>query len=337
MPESLLPARRPLALVVDDSKVVREALAQDLAELGYEVRTAVDGADGLRAVAAAQPDLVISDVAMPRLDGIGLCRAVKNDPALRFIPVVLMTAEPDRETHLRAIAAGADDFFGKPFDHAELAARANVLVRARVLNRALDGTENVLRALATVTAARSPAIVARALRIARIARLLAVAHGFPQEGADLLYSAGMLLDIGMITLPDAILFKSSPLTTEELTVVRQHSIEGERICQSLQSLAFALPVIRHHHERFDGAGYPDGLAGSDIPLGARVTAVADAWDALTHERPYRPQLSPAQAAQVLREGAGTQWDPVFVDVLLDLHAQGVLGDDATAGASARPQ
>jgi len=334
MPESLLPARRPLALVVDDSKVVREALAQDLAELGYEVRTAVDGAEGLRAVAAVQPDLVISDVAMPRLDGIGLCRAVKNDPALRFIPVVLMTAEPDRETQLKAIAAGADDFFGKPHDHAELAARANVLVRARVLNRALDGTENVLRALATVTAARSPAIVARALRLARIARLLAVAHGFPQAEADLLYSAGMLLDIGMITLPDTILLKSSQLTIEEQTIVRQHPLEGERICRSLQSLAFALAVIRHHHERFDGAGYPDGRAGGDIPLGARITAVADAWDALTHERPYRPQQSPAQAAQVLRDGAGTQWDPVFVDVLLDLHAQGVLVDDATAGASA---
>jgi HD-GYP domain-containing protein (c-di-GMP phosphodiesterase class II) len=210
-----------------------------------------------------------------------------------------------------------------------------VLVRARVLNRALDGTENVLRALATVTAARSPAIVARALRIARIARLLAVAHGFPQPEADLLYSAGMLLDIGMITLPDSILLKSSPLTTEELIAVRKHPLEGERICQSLQSLAFALPVIRHHHERFDGAGYPNGLAGGDIPLGARIAAVADAWDALTHERPYRPQQSPAQAAQVLREGAGMQWDPVFVDVLLDLHAQHVFSDQvADRGASA---
>ncbi|HEV8534514.1 MAG TPA: response regulator [Candidatus Limnocylindria bacterium] len=161
--------------------------------------------------AADQPDLVVSDVSMPGLDGIGLCRAVKNDPALRFIPVVLMTAEPDRETQLKAIAAGADDFFGKPHDHAELAARANVLVRARVLNRALDGTENVLRALAAVAAARNPAVVARALRTARIARLLAVAHGFPREEADLLYSAGILLDIGMITLPDAILLKPSPL------------------------------------------------------------------------------------------------------------------------------
>jgi putative two-component system response regulator len=330
-------AGRPLALVVDDSRVMREALAQDLTELGYEVRTAVDGAEAMRAVTAAQPDLVVSDVAMPGLDGIGLCRALKNDPSLRFIPVVLMTSEPDRETHLRAIAAGADDFFGKPFDHAELAARADVLVRARVLNRALDGTENVVRALATVTAARSPAIIARALRIARLARLLAVAHGFPQPEADLLYSAGMLLDIGMITLPDAILLKSSPLTSEEVTIVRGHPLEGERICRSLQSLAFALPMIRHHHERYDGAGYPDGLAGSDIPLGARITAVADAWDALTHERPYRPQRSPSQAAQVLREGAGTQWDPAYVDVLLELHGQGVFDDDASAGASALPQ
>lgn len=117
-----------------------------------------------------------------------------------------------------------------------------------------------------------------------------------------------MLDIGMITLPDAILLKSASLTTQELMTVRQHPVEGERICESLQSLASALPVIRHHHERFDGAGYPDGRAGRDIQVGARIAAVADAWDALTHERPYRPQQSPAQAARVLRDGARTQWD-----------------------------
>jgi putative two-component system response regulator len=291
MKEKLVPPRRPIVLVVDDVAANRELLEGYLEDLGYDVRQARDGIQALEAVAAEEPDLILLDVDMPRLDGIAVCERLKAHPVHRLVPVVILTASSDRDTRLRGIAAGADDYLSKPFDAKELLIRTTVLLRQRALNRRLDATEGVLYAQA-----------------------IGAAHGLDDEDTTLLYEGGVLHDLGKIAIPDAILLKPGPLSEQEFARMQTHSVEGERICLSLRSVAHYLPIIRHHHERVDGGGYPDHLSGRDIPLGARIAAIADAWDAMISDRPYRPGLDREEARSRLRSGAGKQWDAELVEM-----------------------
>jgi putative two-component system response regulator len=318
MTESLITPRRPIVLVVDDKQANRELLEGRLDELGYDVRQAKDGVEALDAVAADEPDLILLDIDMPRLDGISVCERLKAHPIHRLIPIVILTASSDRDTKLRGIAAGADDYLSKPFDSKELLIRTKVLLRQRALNERLEATEGVLFALARAVEARDRHTIHHAERVGRYAEALGAAQGLGPEECDLLYQGGVLHDLGKIAIPDAILLKPGPLTNEEFAVMRSHSVEGERICLSLRSIAHYLPIIRHHHERVDGTGYPDHLAGKDVPLGARVAAIADAWDAMVSDRPYRAGLDSEEAIRRLRQGAGTQWDPDLVHVFLGL-------------------
>ena len=314
----LVEPRRPIVLVVDDMPANRELLEGYLEELGYDVRQARDGIEALEAVAAEEPDLMLLDVDMPRLDGIAVCQRLKMHPTRRLIPVVILTASNDREVRLRGIAAGADDYLSKPFDAKELLIRTTVLLRDRELNKRLDATESVLFALARAVEARDRYTIYHAERVGRYAQAIGAAHGLDAEDGELLYQGGVLHDLGKIAIPDAILLKPGPLTDEEFAIMRTHSTEGERICLSLRSVTHYLPIIRHHHERFDGGGYPDHLAGSAIPLGARVAAIADAWDAMVSDRPYRAGLGCDEARSRLRSGAGKQWDAELVDVFQHL-------------------
>ncbi len=282
MTQHLLPPRRPRVLVVDDKQSNRELLEGRLADLGYDVREAKDGIEALDAVSAEEPDLILLDVDMPRLDGIAVCERLKAHPIHRMIPIVILTASSDRDTKLRGLEAGADDYLSKPFDAKELLIRTKVLLRQRALNQRLEATEGVF-----------------------------------------LYQGGVLHDLGKIAIPDAILLKPGPLTAEEFAVMRTHSVEGERICLSLRSIAHYLPIIRHHHERVDGAGYPDHLYANDIPLGARIAAISDAWDAMVSDRPYRAGLGADEAISRLRGGAGKQWDAGLVRVFLELIDDGL--------------
>jgi cyclic di-GMP phosphodiesterase len=318
MTEHLVPAARPKVLVVDDKQSNRELLQGRLDDLGYDVREAKDGIEALDAVAADEPDLILLDVDMPRLDGIAVCERLKAHPIHRLIPIVILTASSDRDTKLRGLAAGADDYLSKPFDAQELLIRTKVLLRQRALNERLDATEGVLFALARAVEARDRHTIHHAERVGRYAEAIGSAHGLGVEDCDLLYHGGVLHDLGKIAIPDAILLKPGPLTNEEFATMRTHSIEGERICLSLRSVAYYLPIIRHHHERVDGAGYPDHLAGRDIPLGARVAAISDAWDAMVSDRPYRAGLGEDEATRRLRQGAGSQWDAGLVHIFLDL-------------------
>jgi putative two-component system response regulator len=318
MTSRLVPARRPKVLVVDDIAANRELLQGHLEDLGYEVREARDGVEALDAVAAEEPDLLLLDIDMPRLDGIAVCEQLKAHPVRRLIPIVILTASNDRETKLRGIAAGADDYLSKPFDAKELLIRTKVLLRHRALNQRLDATEGVLFALARAVEARDRHTIHHAERVGRYAEAMGAAYGFGVEDGELLYHGGVLHDLGKIAIPDAILLKPGPLTPVEFARMQQHSIEGERICLSLRSVSFYLPIIRHHHERVDGEGYPDHLTGADIPIGARITAIADSWDAMVSDRPYRAGLDEEEAVRRLRQGAGTQWDAEFVRIFLDL-------------------
>ncbi|TMK24623.1 MAG: response regulator, partial [Actinobacteria bacterium] len=266
--EQIVKPRRPRVLVVDDLRSNRELLEGRLADLGYDVREAKDGIEALEAVDAEEPDLILLDIDMPRLDGIAVCEKLKAHPIRRLIPIVILTASNDRDMKLRGIAAGADDYLSKPFDAKELLIRTKVLLRQRELNQRLDATEGVLFALARAVEARDRHTIHHAERVGRYAEAIGGAQGLGAEDCDLLYQGGVLHDLGKIAIPDAILLKPGPLSPEEFSVMRTHSIEGERICLSLRSIAHYLPIIRHHHERIDGAGYPDHLVGKDIPLGA---------------------------------------------------------------------
>ena len=318
MTNQIAPVVRPKVLVVDDMAANRELLQGHLDDLGYEVREARDGIEALEAVAADEPDLILLDIDMPRLDGIAVCEQLKAHPIRRMIPIVILTASNDRTTKLRGIAAGADDYLSKPFDSKELLIRTKVLLRQRALNQRLDATEGVLFALARAIEARDRHTIHHAERVGRYAEAIGAAQGLSHKDGELLYQGGVLHDLGKIAIPDAILLKPGPLTASEFSTMRQHSVEGERICLSLRSVSHYLPIIRHHHERVDGTGYPDHLAGTDIPIGARITAIADGWDAMVSDRPYRAGLDEDEALRRLRQGAGTQWDAGLVRTFVDL-------------------
>jgi len=330
MSERLIPVHRPVVLVVDDKRANRELLEAHLDELGYEVLQAADGVEALEAVAAREPDLILLDVDMPRLDGIAVCQKLKAHPVRRLIPIVILTASNDREVRLRGIAAGADDFLSKPFDARELLTRSKVLLRDRFLNARLDATEGVLFALARAVEARDRYTIHHAERVGRYSEAIGAASGLDEEDATLLYEGGVLHDLGKIAIPDAILLKPGPLSEDEFAVMKTHSVEGERICLSLRSVANYLPIIRHHHERVDGGGYPDHLLGKAIPLGARIAAIADAWDAMVSDRPYRRGLQREEALRRLDVNAGKQWDAALVETFVRLLDDGL--DDRVASS-----
>jgi len=314
----IAPTRRPLVLIVDDVQANRELLDGHLSALGYDVREAADGQAALDAIERAEPDLVLLDIEMPKVSGLEVCRRIKGHPQRRLVPVVLITARSDRATRLAGLEAGADDFLIKPFDAQELLVRTKVLLRDRFLNTRLDAAEAVLLAMARAVEARDDYTVHHAERVGVYAQKIAGAHGLVGEDLEIVYRGGVLHDLGKIGIPDAILLKPGPLTAEEFTIMKGHPIEGERICGPLRSTEHYVPIIRHHHERWDGAGYPDRLAGDSIPIGARMVAVADAWDAMVTDRPYRAGLRRDEAIRRLREGSGTQWDERFVRLFLQL-------------------
>ena len=324
MTAKLVERRRQIVLVVDDVPANRELLEGFLEEAGYDVRQARDGIEALEAVAADEPDLILLDIDMPRLDGITVCERLKADPVRRLIPIVILTSSNDPSTRLRGIAAGADDYLSKPFDAKELRIRAKVLLRDRFLNKRLDATEGVLFALARTVEARDSYTIHHAERVGRYAQAIGEAFGMRSEDNDLLYEGGVLHDLGKIAIPDAILLKPGPLNDQEFARMREHSVEGERICLSLRSVADYLPIIRHHHERVDGAGYPDHLRGSAIPLGARIVSIADAWDAMVSDRPYRAGLGRDEATSRMRAGSGKQFDAELAEIFLELVAGGLV-------------
>ena len=317
------PARAPVVLVVDDIQSNRELLEARLGDLGYEVRQARDGIEAIEAIDRDEPDLVLLDVDMPRLDGIAVCAQVKAHPVRRLIPIVLITAHQDRETRLRGIAAGADDFLTKPFDAAELRARTQVLLRDRELNKQLDAAESIMMALARVIEARDRYTVYHAERVGLYARELARAHGCDGDEVGVIYKGGVMHDLGKIVVPAEILLKPGPLTDIERAIMERHPSEAVRILEPLRSAARFIPVIRHHHECVDGSGYPDHLTRREIPLGARIAGVADSWDAMTSDRPYRHALDRDEALRRIRARAGRQWDAELVATFLELLDRGL--------------
>jgi putative two-component system response regulator len=306
---------KPVVLVVDDGAANRELIRSYLDQIDCEVWLAEDGPAALTMIEASAPDLVLLDVRMPRMDGYEVCRQIKAMPRGRLLPVVMITGLSQTTHRIMALEAGADDFMAKPVEGAELIARVRSALRLKELYNSLDGAEHVIFSLATAVEAKDAFTERHTQRVGESARLLGQRFGLPESVLDMLYRGGMIHDIGKIGVSDSILHKPGPLDAIEVPQMQAHVAIGESIVRPLRSTSELLPIIRHHHERFDGSGYPDRLRGREIPRAARIVSVCDAFDALVNDRPYRMRRSTAEALAVLRAGAGTQWDPETVDLL----------------------
>ncbi len=293
--------------VADDNPQVADILSRMLQREGHAIEAYSDGASLLARIGADQPDLFILDVVMPGIGGFEVCTRLKADPATRLVPVVLVTGLGDSESRLQGIEAGADDFLTKPFDRSELLARVRSLLRLKSYTDELDRAESVLFALARSIEARDPYTGGHCERLATFGRALGQRLGLPESALVAIERAGTVHDIGKIAIPDRILLKAGPLEEDEWILMRQHTVTGEKICAPVRSFREVLPIIRSHHERLDGSGYPDGLAGEQIPITARVLQVVDVFDALTTERPYKRAMPLEQAMGVLREEMARGW------------------------------
>jgi putative two-component system response regulator len=305
----------PLVLVVDDGEMNRALMEAYLADLDVRLRTAEDGMSALAAIDAEIPDLVLLDVQMPGIDGYEVCRRIKARPRGRLLPVVMITALDHPKDRVLALEAGADDFMSKPVDRIELVARVRSALRLKALYDNLDSADQVIFSLAAAVEAKDAYTERHTHRVAETSRHVGEKMGLPERALDALYRGGIIHDIGKIGVPDAILLKPGPLDSHELAKMRMHPIIGESIVRPLRSGKDLLPIIRHHHEHYDGGGYPDGLARRAIPHLARIVSVCDAYDALVTDRPYRKAKSVDEAIAILNHGAGHQWDPEAVEVL----------------------
>lgn len=298
-------------LIVDDDEDQRTVMGLLLRRQGHEVITAENGEVALEKVRREDPGLVLLDVNMPGINGFEVCRRIKSNPATRLTPVVLVTTLSAIQDRVRGIEAGADDFLSKPVDPSELLARTRSLLNFKEYVDELERAEAVLFSLARSIEARDAYTGEHCERLARYSVQLGERIGLPEEQLTALRRGGVLHDIGKVAVPDAILLKPNPLTKEETEIMKQHTIVGERICSPLKSLRLVLPIIRHHHEKLDGSGYPDGLKGEGIPLTARVLQTVDVYDALTTPRPYnRGAVSRERALEIMEESVKKGWwDP----------------------------
>jgi putative two-component system response regulator len=342
---------RKRVLVIDDDAGIRRITQLLVEGLGHDVEPARDGIEGLAKLHLGI-DLVLLDVVMPGLDGFDVCRRIRQDPAGRDVPVIMVTTLETREHRLHAVEAGANDFIAKPVDETELRVRTTSLLKMKAAQDEVKRYQTHLEAMCeerTVSLRKALEQMAEAQRVAYQAQLetverlailaeykdkvtgrhiqrmseysAVIARGLnlPPSEVELILHASRMHDVGKIAVPEAILRKPAELDNNEWKVMRQHSTIGGRILEnsSSQILQAGKVIALHHHERWDGGGYPAGLSGSDIPLWGRICAVADVFDAVTSERPYKPAFPNEEALKILRDGKGKHFDPRVIDVFFE--------------------
>ena len=321
-------------LIADDQAANRVLLEELLTAHGLQVVTVSNGAEVVPQLMTTQVDLVLMDVMMPRLTGFQACEEIKNNPDTYLIPVILITALSDKQDRIAGIKAGADDFLSRPVDRTELLARVRSLLKLKQRTDELERAESVLFSLAQSIEGKDPYTHGHCERLADYSARLGEQLGLSEDQITALRRAGIVHDVGKIAVPDAILLKPGRLTPDEWTIIREHSVVGERICAPLKSFRYALPIIRHHHEKLDGPGYPDGLRGEAIPITARVLQIVNVYDALTTDRPYKKAFSIADALQTMKEEVTKGWwDPHIFDQFERLVRNGT-ADFRSRGAAA---
>jgi len=315
-------SERPTILVVEDEPHIREVLSGLLGALGYRLLMAASAEQALDTLNVVSPDLVLTDVHLGAMSGIELCARLKADPRYELMPVVILTAVGDLEARVAGLAAGADDFFTKPVEFVELRTRLAALLRVKLLLGQLERAEAVITTLALTIEARDPYTLGHCDRLSRYAVALGEALGLDHDMVRALRLGGYLHDLGKISVPDGILLKPGPLDPIEQERIRAHPGAGSDLVVGLRSMELVRPIMRHHHEKWDGSGYPDWLKGAAIPLGARIISVVDVFDALHTERPYKAALSRSDAVSLLiRETDAGYWDPKVVETFLEILRQ----------------
>lgn len=294
----------PTILIVDDDAQNLKLLEGMLVTIDCKLIKATNGIDTLNIVNKTTVDLILLDVMMPQMDGFEVCQQLKASDATRLIPVVLVTALDDREAKIKGIDAGADDFITKPPNKMELVARTKSLIKLKRLNDNLASMEYVLFSLAKTVEAKDSYTKGHVERVSKLAIILGKKMGLSEREMEALRYGGILHDIGKITIPEKILNKPGPLSPEEIQVMKGHPVAGYNICLPLKkNLGYALEVIRQHHERLDGSGYPDGLKNEDLSPASRIMAVVDIYDALVTDRAYREGLKLEKALEILSQEA----------------------------------
>ncbi|MGD1875729.1 MAG: two-component system response regulator [Mastigocoleus sp.] len=323
----------PKVLVVDDHAASRMTAVALLAMEGYQVIESDSGVCAIEMIAQSKPDLILLDVMMPGMDGFEVCKILKQDEQTRLIPIIFITALNDRRSRIRGIEVGGDDFLTKPFDRLELAARVKSLVHQKRLNEDLDHAEKALFSIARAIESRDPNTGDHCERLVSLGQEFGEYLDLPRYQIRNLVWGSYLHDIGKIGIPDAVLLKRGKLTPEEWEIMRTHVLIGEEICQPLRSMRGVIPIIRHHHERWDGCGYPDKLKEEEIPLLAQVFQVIDIYDALTSERPYKPAFTPQEAIEIMQQETNNGWrNPKlmkqFSDFIKIRHKQNFVSQDS---------
>jgi len=306
-------------LFVDNDPGLHGVMDHIFKKSGVRGLHAYDGHEALNLVSAEPPDLIISDIVMPTMDGWELCRNLKSDPETAMLPVLILTARGSLHDKIRAFDIGADEYVTKPFQPEEIAARIRAMIRLKRIRSQLENAEQVIFAFARAVEAKDAYTAGHTERVSSYAVATGMLLGLGAEVAAQLYRGGILHDIGKIGVPDSILNKPGKLTPEEFAIVKRHPIIGENICRGMKTLKPVLKIIRHHHEKLDGSGYPDGIAGGAIGMPSRIMAVCDVYDALTSTRSYRGAMSRADAMTILDEGvAAGYWDGNVVTCLRDV-------------------
>ncbi|MGA3023764.1 MAG: HD domain-containing phosphohydrolase [Bryobacteraceae bacterium] len=309
----------PAILIVDDNEINRRLIRAMLKTTSYHIVECHKAVEALKILLSDKVDLVILDLMLPEMGGPEFCRRLKADRRTRFIPVLMMTSVQGFENEVVGITSGADEFLTKPLHPAVLRARIRSMLRNKALIDSLEEAESILFALAQAVEQRDQYTGLHCQRLATYSVALGEALGLSRTEMRALYRGGYMHDIGKIGVPDAILFKRGALTDDEWVVMRSHTTKGEEICRPMKSLAPVLPIIRSHHERWDGSGYPDGRSGEDVPLLARVLQIADIYDALTTSRSYKAALTHEEAAMVMMQEVEKGWrDPELVSLFLDI-------------------
>jgi len=291
-------------LVVDDDPGIASLLWHGLTAEGFVVSHSGDGAEGLARARADRPDLILLDVDLPGMTGDEVCRRLKADRHTQLIPIVLITGGASGG-RVAAWRDGADEFITKPFHFVEVVARCRSLLRVKRLVEERDSAESVVFALARAVEAKSPYTHGHSERVTAFALMLADVLGIDGRERDVLRKGGLLHDVGKISIPDAILNKAGRLTPQEYALIKEHPATGAHIVEPLLSVREVIPLIRWHHERPDGGGYPDGIGGGDLPLLVRLLSVCDVYDSLSSDRPYRDGMPPRRCLEIMREEART--------------------------------
>lgn len=309
-------------IIVDENPLSRMTTIDLLLLDGYEVIEADNPTSVLSKIIEQQPDLILLNTKLTEVDSFTLCRQLKENYRTNNIPVVFTTLINNRDERIKAMEAGGNDVLLKPLNRIELSTRVKSLINQKRINDGLNQTEQVLFTIARAIDKRS-VTKGGMVRVASLVKSFGEYLGLSGHEIDDLAFAAHLHDIGTIVIPDAVMLKVGELTVEERELIRQHVLIGEEICQPLRNRSGVLPIVRHHHERWDGTGYPDGLSGTTIPYLAQVFQVIDIYDALTSDRPHKQAYSPAEALEIMQEETKKGWrNPELIQQFtLFIHAQ----------------